>query len=73
MKKLDLSEYTDKEITTALFELPAHKFLPVIGAMGESIERTHTRGRTISQSAADDHISALLKMMEDDDANSILG
>jgi len=53
MNRLNLDEYTDKEIVAAFFRLPAQKFMTVMNAMGVIAKRLESRGDTIAKDNSD--------------------
>lgn len=63
MSKLDLSQHSDKEITTALLKLDAYKFVSIMNTVGNVMKKAETRGEAISKQISDDIIDDLVRGM----------
>lgn len=61
MTKLNLRDYTDKEIITALMQLDFPKFLAIMNTVSAILERQEKRGKLISQQMSDDTIEDLFR------------
>lgn len=65
MSKLELDKYTDNEIVSSLFKLPANKFLTVVQSLAMINQRIENRSKTISNKYStdemDDFMNKLLK------------
>ncbi len=60
MSKLDLNNYTEREIVSALLNLPIDKFVATMGSVAATITRAQDRGKEI---ASDDSNSANEKLL----------
>lgn len=63
MSKLDLNEYSDRELVAAFFNLPAKKFFPVMNAMGAIAERMTKRGKLIAQENSDEIVENMIRQI----------
>lgn len=63
MNKLDLSKYSDREIVSAICNMPAHKFLSVMNALNVVAQRMEKRGRLIAQDHSDEAAESLLRRL----------
>ena len=63
MAKLNLSNHTDREIVSAIFGLPAQKFLSVINAVAAVSQQMEKRGKTIAQQDSDDVIEDMMRRL----------
>lgn len=71
MSKLNLNDYSDREIVAAFFKLSANKFIPVMNAMGAIAERMQKRGRTIAKDNSDEVVENMIRQLfEDENGNS---
>jgi len=67
MSKLNLNEYSDREIVAAFFSLSAQKFLSVMNAMGAISERMQKRGKLIAQENSDEIVEKLIRDLFEDE------
>lgn len=63
MSKLNLDEYTDKEIAEALLDLPLSKSMPIFKAVEIAIEKAQTRGETIAGKSSEDQLDEFVRRM----------
>lgn len=61
MSKLELNKYTDREIVSGVFDLPAHKFMSVMNAMAAITQRLETRGKLIAQDKSNENVDKMLR------------
>lgn len=67
MSKLNLNQYSDREIVVAFFDLSAQKFLSVMNAMGAISERMQKRGKLIAQENSDEIVERLIRDLFEED------
>jgi hypothetical protein len=49
VRRLDLNDYSNREILNALFELSADRFIVLIQALGDVITELNTKGNRIAR------------------------
>jgi hypothetical protein len=66
MSKLDLNQYTDRQIVSALVELRAEKFLTVLNSLARVSKRLQTRGEAMADDlASEDLKNKVRKLFEE--------
>ena len=63
MSKLNLNDYSDREIVAAFLNLSAHKFLPVMNALAVIAQRMEKRGKLIAQDNSDEAVEKMLHQL----------
>ena len=61
MSKLDLTQYTDREIVEALVKLEFPKMISIMTAISKTADRVTRRGETISKQITDDDIDNMMR------------
>lgn len=67
MPKLNLNDYSDREIVAAFFNLSARKFITVMNAMGAISERMQKRGNLIAKDSSDEVVENMLRQLFEDE------
>ncbi len=67
MSKLNLNDYSDRELVAAFFNLPARKFMTVMNAMGAISQRMEKRGKLIAQDSSDEVVENMLRQLFEDE------
>ena len=65
--KLNLNNYSDKDIVEAFFAMNANKFLSVTNALVAISKRMETRGQTIASENSDEVIENLIERLLEGD------
>lgn len=63
MKKLDLNNYSDREIANGIINLPAYKFMAVLNALDKISTKMQNRGELIAGDTTNDSIDKLIQEM----------
>lgn len=63
MSKLNLNDYSDREIVAAFFSLSAQKFLSVMNALAAIAQRMEKRGKLIAQDNSDEAVESMIRQL----------